>query len=278
VLVVLVDLHPQRGQLGKDDVGQAGGHEELQRGPRRVLQQRLGEFSLHALRGDPRELAGQRRHRRDHVVVRGQPELGDEPDGAQHPQRVVGEGVHRGTGRAQPAGQQVAEAAEGVGHRPVRAERHRHRVHGEVAAHEIVDQGGAPGHLGVPGLPVVPVGAEGGDLQPDTSHLGPDGAERDAGVPRGTGPPAQQVEHLLRPGVRRDVEVARHPRAPRARGEQRVPDRAADEVRLEPGGGEPRTQLGQHRREVDECPHRLLHRRRNRLGATRWGCGHDEPG
>ena len=121
VLVVLVDLHPQRRQLRQDDVGQAGGDEQLQRRPRGVLQQRLGQLHLHPLGGDPGQLARHRRHRRDDLVVRRQPELGDEADGAQHPQRVVGEGVDGGAGRAQPPAQQVAEAAEGVGDRRGRA-------------------------------------------------------------------------------------------------------------------------------------------------------------
>ena len=193
VLVVLVDLHPQRRQLGQHDVGQPGGDEQLQRRPGRVLQQRLGELALHPLGGDPAELGGQRGHRRDHLVVRGQPQLGDEADGPQHPQRVVGEGVDRRPGGPQPAGQQVTEAAEGIGDGAVGAEGDRHGVDGEVAAGQVVDQRGPPGDLRVARLPVVAVGAEGGDLQPHAAHLRTDRAEGDARVPRGTGPAAQQL-------------------------------------------------------------------------------------
>ncbi len=105
-------------------------------------------------------------------------------------------------------GEQVAQPAEGVGHRAVGAQRDRHRVHGEVAADQVVDERGTPRHLGVARLPVVAVRPEGGDLQADAAHLGAHGAEGDPRVPRGTRPPVQQFEHLLRPGVGGDVEVA----------------------------------------------------------------------
>ena len=169
VLVVLVDLHPQRGQLGQDDVGQTGGDEQLQRRAGGVLQQRLRQLDLHPLGRDPGQLAGERRHGLDHLVVRRQAELGHEPDGAQHPQRVVGEGVDGGAGRPQPLGQQVAEPAERIGDRAVGTQRDRHRVDREVPAHQVVDEGVAPRDLGVARLPVVAVGPEGGDLHADAA-------------------------------------------------------------------------------------------------------------
>ena len=111
VLVVLVDLHPQRGQLGQDDVGQAGGDEQLQRRPRRVLQQGLRQLDLHPLGGDPAPARRTATVIAAHdLVVRRQPELGHEADGAQHPQRVVGEGVDgraRACAAAGPAGRRA---------------------------------------------------------------------------------------------------------------------------------------------------------------------------
>ena len=53
-----------------------------------------------------------------HVVGDRHAEGGDEPGGAQHPQRVVGEGLRRGGRRAQQAAGEVDQAAEGVGELP----------------------------------------------------------------------------------------------------------------------------------------------------------------
>ena len=270
VLVVLVDLHPQRRQLRQDDVGQSGADEELQRRPRGVLQQGLRELDVDALGRDARELAGELAHRLDHLVVGGQLQLGDESHGPQHAQRVVGEGVPGGPRRAQPAGEQVAQPAERVGHRPVGAERDRHGVHREVAPEQVVDQRVAPGHLGIAGLPVVAVGPEGGDLQPDRArvgvHLGTDRAEGDPGVPRGTRPAAEHVQDLLGVGGGGDVDVAGHRVAAVLGPEQRVPHRPTDQVHLVPRRGEAPAELGEHGGEVDELPHGLLDSRGNRLG------------
>ena len=74
-----------------------------------------------------------------------QPQLGDEPDGAQHPQRVVGEGVHGGSRACAAVRQQVPEPAERIGDRAVGAQRDRHRVDREVAPGQVVDQRVAPG-------------------------------------------------------------------------------------------------------------------------------------
>ena len=115
--------------------------EQLQRGPRRVLQQRLRQLHLHALGRDPGQLARHRRHRLD--------DLGRPASGPSWATKRTARSIRSGSsakestaepGRPQPAGQQVAEPAERVGDRPVRAEGDRHRVHREVAAHQVVDQ------------------------------------------------------------------------------------------------------------------------------------------
>ena len=69
--------------------------------------------------------------------------------------------------------------------------------------------------------------------------------------------------------------LAAHP----GRREEGVAHRSTDEVDLEAGRGEPAAELVEHRGEVDQLAHRLLHRRRNGRGSgtTRGRCGHDEP-
>ena len=264
VLVVLVDLHPQRGQLGQDHVGQAAVDEQLEAAPRVGPEHELGQLDLDPLGGDPADLRGQRGHRGDHVRGRGDAQLGDEPGRPQHPQRVVGERLERVGRRPQGAGGQVAQPAVRVGEL-VRGHRDGHRVHGEVAPAQVVDQRVAVRDLRVAADPVVPVGPVGGDLAAHAAHQHADRAELDAGGPRAT-EPGHQFQHGLRAGVGGEVEVFRGP------AEQRVPDRAADEVQLVAGADEDLAEvvggLG-NRYEVRGRGHGIPHGRNGR--------GHDRP-
>ena len=79
----------------------------------------------------------------------------------------------------------AAETAQGIDEfgRTGFGHPHRHRVDGEVAAHQIVVERVTEPHLGVAGHPVVAIGPERGEFQPDMVLLGADGAELDTGVP-----------------------------------------------------------------------------------------------
>ena len=87
VLVVLVPLQPQRGQFRQHPVGQPGVGQQGQTGPRIGAQDQLDQLGADPLRGDPVDLAGHRRHRRDHPRCGGEGQLRGETGSAQHPQR-----------------------------------------------------------------------------------------------------------------------------------------------------------------------------------------------
>ena len=183
VLAVLVGGHRQRRQLGQDDRGQPGVDQQLEPGARCGTEQQLGQLGLHPLGRDPRQLAGHRRHRRGDLVGDLHLQLRDEPGRPQHPQRVVGEGLLGRRRGAQHAAGEVGQPAERVGERAVAGHRQRHRVHGEVAPDQVVDQRCPEGDLGIARHPVVAVGPEGRDLAALAVQLDADGAELDAGRP-----------------------------------------------------------------------------------------------
>src|ERR1700687_6312134 len=91
--------------------------------------------------------------------------------------------------------------------RAVRRDAHRHRVDGEVPAHQIVVEALTETHLRVAGYLVVAVGAKGGDLHALAVLADTDGAELDSGVPQRVGPRPQYSLHLLGPGVGGEVQV-----------------------------------------------------------------------
>jgi hypothetical protein len=111
VLVPLVDLEPQRGQLGQHLVGQPGVDQQLQAGPREAAEQQLGQLVGDPLDADDLEPLGHRPHRLDHLGHDGEAELAGEAGGPQHPQRVVAEGVLRPARGAQPLRRQVVQPA-----------------------------------------------------------------------------------------------------------------------------------------------------------------------
>jgi hypothetical protein len=116
---------------------------------------------------------------------------------------------------------------------------HRHRVHGEIAAHQVVVEGVAETHLRVAGYAVVAVGPERGDLQALVVLLRADRAELDAGIPQRVGPRPQQFLQLLRAGVGGEVQIGDRPL------QHRVAHRAADQIQLVAGGSEQPAEVAQ---------------------------------
>ncbi len=136
VPVVLVDLQAQGRELGQHVVGQAGVHQHLEPGTRVGREQQLGQLVADPLGGHDLDPLGHLADRRADVGVQPDPELGGEPRGPHHPQRVVVEGLlgaHRG---AQDARGEVGQAAERVDERQ-RGHPHRERVDREVPARQV---------------------------------------------------------------------------------------------------------------------------------------------
>ena len=104
VAVVLVDLEPQRGQLGQHVVGQPGVDQHLQARARVRREQQLAQLVAHPLGRDDRDALGHVDDRRARVGVDREPQLGGEPGGPHHAQRVVVERLPRVDRGAQHAG------------------------------------------------------------------------------------------------------------------------------------------------------------------------------
>ena len=185
MLMVFVDGHPHAADLGQHHLTHPGLYQQVDAGDRVVAQQQFVHLGGHPFGADPGQLRGHLLDGGPHPRGDGEAELGHEPRGAQHPQRVVAErlrrrrrGVqHPGAQRRQPA-QRIEEFA-----RPIRGDPHRHRVRGEIAAHQVVVEAVAEAHLGIARHPVVAIGAEGGDLQAMFVLADADGAVFDPGIP-----------------------------------------------------------------------------------------------
>ena len=115
----------------------------------------------------------------------------------------------------------------------------RHRVSGEIAAHEIVVEVVAESHLRVARHLVIGVGTVRGDLQAVIGLADADRAELDARVPQCVGPAAQHLLHLLGARVGGEVEVIAEP------AQQGVAHAAADEEELVARFSEHATQVAQ---------------------------------
>ena len=150
------------------------------------------------------------------------------PRRAQHPQRVIAERVLRPTRRTDEPLRKVLAAAVRVGEL---APRHtdRHRVDGEVPPAQVVDQALAVLDHWIAADPVVRIGPERCDLQPEAAPLCADGAELAPGLPYRLRPTGEYGERLVRVGVRGEVQIVTEP------PEQRVAYGSADEVQLVPG-------------------------------------------
>lgn len=98
VPVVLVLLQAQRRQLGHHEVGQPGVHQQPQALDRVLGEQQLVQLGLDPLGRHDGDPLGHRGHRGHHLGRRVEVQLGGEPGGPHHPQRVVGEGLLGGGG------------------------------------------------------------------------------------------------------------------------------------------------------------------------------------
>ncbi len=248
VSVVLVALEAQRRQLGQDEVGQPGLHEQGEAQARVGRTDQLDQLVAHALGGDDVDPLGHVRHRRDDLGRDVEAELGGEPGGAQHPQRVVAEGVLGTTrGPQDPVGQ-VGDATEGI-LEGAAGQAHRHRVDGEVAATQVAGEVVAEGDRRVPRGRVVALGAVRRHLDHPLAAARADGAEVAPHVPQPTvAPGPQQLLGLLRPGRGGEVEVVM------GTPQHGVTHRPADQVQLVAGLGEALTQLVEHGRQAVELP------------------------
>ena len=142
----------------------------------------------------------------------GESELRDEPRRAQHPQRIVAE-RHLGRRRACPARRRAAPpnrlADRGIRPSPSGGDAHRHRVDGEVAAHQIVVEVVAEAHLRVARHLVIGVGAERGDLERGRRALPTPMVPNSMPVSHSASAHGRSnLLHPLGPGVGGEVQVA----------------------------------------------------------------------
>ncbi len=130
---VVFEAH--RGQLGKELVGQAGVDEEPQPGCGVIDHHQLVEFVTKSLGRHDLEPWRHLSDRLDQFGGRRELVSGDEPGGAQHPQRIVTEADLGTDRRAQHTGRQVdgsVERVDQLGGAVVAGQLERHGVHREV--------------------------------------------------------------------------------------------------------------------------------------------------
>jgi hypothetical protein len=222
VVRVLVDLELQRRDLGQHQLGEARVDQQLDAVPRPVRAQQLRELVADPLGGDDPDARGQLPHGVDGGVLDREPELAREPGCPEHPQRIIAERHRRLAGCGEPLADQVLDPAVRI-HEPPLREPQRHRVHREVAPHQVVLDAAAELHGRLAGVGLVGVGAVRGDLDRQPVDPAADRAERATHVPVCGREGLQQLEDAVRPRVRGEVEVA-----DRA-AEERVPHRTADQ-------------------------------------------------
>jgi hypothetical protein len=134
-------------------------------------------------------------------------------------------------------------------------QRHRHRVDREVAAGQVTGQGVPERHDRLAGGRVVDLGPVRRDLDDEPALAAADRAEVLADLPARVGPRADQVERLVRPGIRRQVQV--HRVAADQPPEHRIADGTPDEGELVAARGEPLAKLrgdGRERHQVADGP------------------------
>ncbi len=112
-------------------------------------------------------------------------------------------------------------------------EAQRHGVDREVPASQVVLDPVRVRNRGLAALGAVDVASEGRDLEPLTADVSADGSEALPLQPDVVCPPFDQGPDLLGAGVSRQVDVGRFG------AEESVPDRAADQVALVAGRGDP---------------------------------------
>ncbi len=91
VPVVLIGFKAQRGDLGEDEFGQSGFHEEVDARTRVRTVNELDEFLAHAFGGNDLDPLGHPGHGEADVVVHGNAELRGETGSTHHAQGIIGE-------------------------------------------------------------------------------------------------------------------------------------------------------------------------------------------
>ena len=230
MLGVLVDGQPEPGQLGQEHLGQSGVDQQSQAGHRIRAEQQLGE-----LVADAHPVT---RARSPAIAVIASTTSGataKPSSDAKRPPAAFAGGRPRTTARGCPAWQhprgQVVQPAVRIGEL-VPGQAHRHRVDREVAPTEVVEEAGAVLDHWVAGHSVIRLGPVRRDLQAESVALGGDRAEVPPGLPDCLGPTPYEGQGLLGPGVGGEVEVVAEP------AEQRVADRASDQMEFVSGGDE----------------------------------------
>ena len=252
VLVVLVDGELHAGHLGQHPLGETGLDHGVDRLDRELAADQFVQLGTDAFDGDAFDLAVHVGDRLPHARREPESQLRDEPHGAEHPERVVAEGLCRRGGGVDDPGQQgghpVERVPEVLGAR--RADPDRHRVDGEVPSDQVVVEGLAERDLGIAADLVIRVRAKRRDLDQVVALADPDRAELDADVPERVGPAAEELRHRFRARIGREVEVvAQTP-------ENRVAHRAAHQVQLVAGGLEQLAEGHEDVVEVAQCDRR----------------------
>src|SRR5699024_9114548 len=138
-------------------------------------------------------------------------------------------------GGADATGDEVLETAVRVDEGLAR-QTDRHRPDGEVATDEVGVEVRAEAHDRFARIRLIGLGPRGRDLDLHTGFHGPYGPELAPDVPVRVDPVRDQIEDVIGPGIRCEVEIGHGP------AEQRVTDGTADEGELEACVREPLTQ------------------------------------
>ncbi len=235
MVVVFVDLEPERRKLGQHDSGDAGVDEQLEARSRGRTPEQLAEFVAHALHGDDRDAIGERAHGCGGRLGDRETELRGEPGGSHHPQRIVSEGCFGRSGCGQTSGDEVFHSTRGIDEH-LFWQAHGHRVDREVPPHEVALEGVAELDDGFACLTVVGIGAIGRDLDGVAFDACADGAESATDVPVRVRDRLHESEDLVGQRIGREVQVGQLP------PEEGIAHRTADEGELEAGrverGGE----------------------------------------
>jgi hypothetical protein len=208
VFVNRVLLQPQRRKLGEDQIREARPDRELQPPRRHRRHQQLVELVADPLRRHDLDPLAHVPHRSDDAFGGRDLELGGEPRGTEHAQRVVRErrlGIPR---RIQAPSGEIAHAPERIHERSLRQPQ-GHRVDREVAARQVRLDVARERHRRFAVLLGVHLLAKRGDLEQPPVLACAHGAEPHPDEVLTLCPPAQDPRRLVRRRIRREVEVAR---------------------------------------------------------------------
>ncbi len=221
-------------------------------------------------------------HRRNRRLVRGEPECGHEAEEPEHPQRIVTEGDLGIEGTPQHLTDQIGQTAVRVDHlgETVRCRRnpYRHRIDREVTAGQVGDDVVGERHHRFARVVAVHLAAERRDLVDVPVADGADRPERLPGQIEIFGPRSHDLLDLVRSGVGGEVEVLFR----FGTTDQRIPNRAPDQIEhlaggaeaggeLTRGGGgvEKRFETGRDHRAKGRASHRTLRSRTGPAEAPR---------